>query len=42
LQQLWLFWIAPIVGAVLAGVTYKAFLEGDRAEPPVTGRVERA
>ena len=39
LQQLWLFWIAPIVGAVLAGVTYKAFLEGDRVEPPVTGRV---
>ena len=23
LQQLWLFWIAPIVGAALAGVTYK-------------------
>ena len=39
LQQLWLFWIAPIVGAVLAGVTYKAFLDGDRVEPPVTGRV---
>ncbi len=39
LQQLWLFWIAPIVGAALAGVTYKAFLEGDRVEPPVTGRV---
>ena len=25
--QLWLFWIAPIVGAVLAGVVYKAFFE---------------
>lgn len=23
LQQLWMFWVAPIVGAVLAGVTYK-------------------
>ena len=23
IQQLWLFWIAPIVGAALAGVTYK-------------------
>jgi len=23
LQQLWLFWIAPIVGAALAGVTYR-------------------
>ncbi|GAB3226882.1 aquaporin Z [Algoriphagus aestuariicola] len=23
LQQLWLFWVAPIVGAVLAGIVYK-------------------
>ncbi|EAZ81718.1 aquaporin Z [Algoriphagus machipongonensis] len=23
LQQLWLFWIAPIIGAVLAGILYK-------------------
>jgi aquaporin Z len=23
LGQLWLFWIAPIVGAILAGVTYR-------------------
>ena len=23
-QQLWLFWLAPILGAVLAGITYKA------------------
>ena len=37
LQQLWLFWVVPIVGAALAGVVYKALLEG-RAEPPVTGR----
>lgn len=25
-QQLWLFWIAPLVGAVLGGVIYKAVL----------------
>lgn len=25
--QLWLFWVAPIVGAVLAGVVYKAVFE---------------
>jgi aquaporin Z len=25
LSQLWLFWVAPIVGAVLAGVVYKWF-----------------
>ena len=24
LQQLWLFWIAPLIGAVLAGVSYRA------------------
>jgi aquaporin Z len=23
LQQLWLFWVAPLVGAVLAGATYR-------------------
>lgn len=25
--QLWLFWVAPIVGAVLAGLTYKGLFE---------------
>jgi aquaporin Z len=30
LQQLWLFWVAPIVGAVLAGVTYR-WLGGEDA-----------
>ena len=25
LQQLWLFWVAPIVGAIAAGIGYKAF-----------------
>lgn len=38
LEQLWLFWIAPIIGAAVAGFTYKALLEGDRVEPPITGR----
>jgi aquaporin Z len=28
LEQLWLFWLAPIVGAVLAGVVHKYVLEG--------------
>ena len=27
LTQLWLFWLAPIVGAVLAGVTYRSLFE---------------
>jgi len=38
LQQLWLFWIAPIMGAALAGVVYSTVLEGPIEEPPVTGR----
>jgi aquaporin Z len=37
-QQLWLFWIAPVVGAALAGLTYKGLLEGWVEEPPITGR----
>jgi aquaporin Z len=28
--QLWLFWIAPIAGAVWAGVVYRTVLEGER------------
>lgn len=36
LQQLWLFWVAPILGALIAGWIYKAFLE-DQAKPPLTG-----
>ena len=40
LQQLWLFWVAPIVGAAIAGFSYKALLEGKRVEPPISGRKE--
>jgi aquaporin Z len=38
LQQLWLFWVAPVVGAASAGFAYKAVLEGPAEAPPVTGR----
>ena len=38
LQQLWLFWLAPVIGALVAGFSYKALLEGSIEEPPVTGR----
>ncbi len=39
LQQLWLFWVAPIIGAALAGFFYRGVLEADSEAPPVTGRV---
>jgi aquaporin Z len=41
-QQLWLFWLAPVIGAALAGFTHKLVLEGSLEEPPVTGRTSEA
>jgi aquaporin Z len=38
IQQLWLFWLAPIVGAALAGVASKTLFQDSVVEPPVTGR----
>jgi aquaporin Z len=38
IDQLWVFWLAPIVGALVAGFVHRAFLEGDVREPQVTGR----
>ena len=38
LQQLWLFWIAPLVGALLAGFAYRSIFEAE-PEPAITGRV---
>jgi aquaporin Z len=37
LAQLWVFWVAPILGAVAAGALYKSVLEG-QAEPDISGR----
>ena len=36
LQQLWLFWVAPIVGAVLAGGISRVLFLG-KHEPPIVG-----
>ena len=38
LQQLWLFWLAPLIGAAIAGFVYKSILEGEAPEPAITGR----
>ncbi len=38
IQQLWLFWLAPVIGAAIAGVVHNALLESPVEEPPVTGR----
>jgi aquaporin Z len=37
LGQLWLFWVAPLLGGALAGVLYRSLLQRDVAEPDVTG-----
>jgi len=34
LHQLWLFWLAPLVGALIAGVFYEAVL-AEHDPPPV-------
>jgi aquaporin Z len=36
-QQLWLFWLAPLAGAALGGFVHRAFLEPG-TEPPIEGR----
>ncbi len=48
ISQLWLFWLAPIVGAALAGLTYSFFADDAEAEPsaetelPIEAKVRAA
>ncbi len=37
LAQLWLFWVAPIAGAALAGIVYHALAEEGKIEEPIVG-----
>jgi len=40
LSQLWLFWLAPLLGAALAGVVYRWVGGPEPAKIPVTGTVD--
>ena len=37
LGQLWLFWVAPIVGGALGGLFYKTLGADASAKPPISG-----
>ncbi len=38
LSQLWLFWVAPILGGILAGFTYRSLFGEDRAKAEMAAR----
>lgn len=42
IAQLWMFWVAPILGALLAGWFYNAFFAEEVAEPAVSREFEPA
>jgi aquaporin Z len=37
LQQLWLFWVAPLIGALVGGGLYRVLFEAE-SEPDISGR----
>jgi aquaporin Z len=40
LQQLWIFWLATIVGAIIGGATYRWLADGSASQEPVEGKGE--
>jgi len=40
LQQLWLFWLAPLAGGLAGGLAYRALAEDVSAKPAITGQAE--
>jgi aquaporin Z len=39
-MQLWMFWVAPLIGGGLAGLLYKTAFQREAREPAVTGGLE--
>jgi aquaporin Z len=37
IEQLWVFWVAPLIGGILGGVVYKALGADAKARPPIEG-----
>jgi aquaporin Z len=42
LEQLWLFWVAPIIGAIIGAGLYRHLLEEGEAEAQLPAEVEPA
>ena len=38
IDQLWLFWLAPLIGALLAGLVYRWLSPNDPAPAEISGR----
>jgi aquaporin Z len=39
LEQLWMFWVAPIVGALIGGLFFRYLLEDEPDSPIIEGRI---
>jgi aquaporin Z len=37
LQQLWMFWAAPLLGGILGGLAYRSLFEEAARRPEITG-----
>jgi aquaporin Z len=37
IQQLWLFWVAPLIGGAIGGGLYRALFDEEAKRPQITG-----
>jgi aquaporin Z len=42
LGQLWLFWVAPIIGGILGGLVHHVLFEKQPPEPAIAGDLQQA